>query len=213
MTNFILFVLYAGLFAAYSIIDHYQNGHSKLGLTTSITVIIIDFFILLMFLARVVKMASFLAFLLFVIRILIFTFGKGGWIYGYMVAYILLGVVITHDVVDKRFPYSTQFDSLDFVNLREKNVRQFNDIARYPEALVVVISIAMIGTVAITTTFLDSDSVTINSFTMDYNNSTKGISPMLAAFGAVLVVITEAVFNIAWRTYIRKLNKVRNIQH
>ena len=157
-TNLLLILLYFGLFVAYSLIDNYKNKGSKLGMTTSITVVIIDFFILLMFLSKVVKMPSFLAFLFFAIRIMIFTFGKGGWIYGYMVAYILISIVITHEIVDKYFPFVIKFSAIDFVQLNNKK-KDNTDIAKYPEALIIVISVAMIGTVAITTTFLKTDSV------------------------------------------------------
>jgi hypothetical protein len=53
-TNLLLLCLYFGLFVGYSLIDYYQNKKSLLGMTTSITVAIIDFFVILMFSARVV---------------------------------------------------------------------------------------------------------------------------------------------------------------
>jgi hypothetical protein len=75
ITNIVLLCLYGGLFAAYSLIDYYTNNHSSLGLITSVTVIIVDVFIVGMFFARIIKQPAFLSFLLFATRILIFAFG------------------------------------------------------------------------------------------------------------------------------------------
>jgi len=209
--NLTLLSLYGGLFVAYALIDYTTNEKSLLGVTTSITVLIVDIFILIMFMAKIVQQPAFLAFILFAARILIFSFGSTGWIYGYMVSYILISVVISHSIVGKHFPFSLNFNSIDIMKLKPKK-RSFLDLSKYPEVLLVVISILLVATVAITTTFAPK-GVIISDFEITYNNQKVKISAMLTAFGSILVVITEMVLNIAYRTYTRKLNKVRDIRH
>jgi hypothetical protein len=98
------------------------------------------------------------------------------------------------------------------MNLRYTEQERLN-LAQYPEVLAVVITLIMIGTIGITTSFLKSTSVELNDFKMEYNGIEASISPMRAGFGAILVVVTEAALHIAYRTYNRKFNKVRDMKN
>lgn len=166
--NIVVLFLYGGLFVAYSLIDYTTNDKSLLGLTTSITVFIVDIFIMIMFMAKIVREPAFLAFLIFTSRILIFSFGSTGWIYGYMVSYILISVVISHAIIAKHFPFNLNFSSVDIVKNLKPKQRSFLDLSKYPEVLLVVISLLLVMTVSITTTFAPK-GVIISDFEISYN--------------------------------------------
>lgn len=198
-------------FILYSIIDFKQNDRSKLGIVTSVSVFFCDVFVLIMFNARIIKMPAFLSFLVFASRILIFTSGIDRWMYGYMIAYMMVSIVISHEIIAKHFPYMLDFETTDFVKLK-KATHQKNNLAKFPEALLIFISILLVTTVALTTAFAPK-GVAVKDIVWNINEQTIVISPMLAAFASILIVLTEMTANLAYRTYVRKYEKIQDITY
>lgn len=207
----LLITIYLGLFALYSYIDFKQNDRSKLGIITSVTVFVCDIFVFSMFSARLIKTPSWLSFLLFASRILIFAFGIDGWMYGYMIAYMMVATVISHEIIAKHFPYKADFDSIDFVKLK-KQLYEVNNLAKFPEALLIFISLLLVITVALTEAFAPK-GVTVKPIEFTVNKNPIVVKPMLGAFVSVLIVLTEMAANLAYRTYVRKYNKVKDIRY
>ena len=108
----ILFVLYLGLFVGYSIIDYYRNDSAQ-GIITSILIVILDLFILMMYFAKVSRELALIVFFFFFSRICIFSFGRDYWLFGFMIVYIVLGVFCSHAIAEKRFPFSVNFKTVD----------------------------------------------------------------------------------------------------
>jgi hypothetical protein len=123
----------------------------------------------------------------------------------------MIGAVISHAIIAKNYPYALDLDSIDFVQLKKKQ-HEYLDVSKYPEVLLIVVSIILIATVALTTTFAPKGGK-VAAFSVSYNGLSVQISPMLAAFGSILVVITEMVLNLCYRTYTRKILKIRDQKH
>lgn len=108
----ILFVLYAGLFVGYSVIDYHRNDSAQ-GIITSIVIMILDLFILMMYAAKVSREPALIVLFFFFSRICIFCFGQDYWLFGFMIVYIVLGVNCSHNIAEKRFPFSVNFKTVD----------------------------------------------------------------------------------------------------
>ena len=110
MINGGLLVIYAAVLFVYSYMVYDLDDKSKLGVVSSIAVVINDIFMYIMYNARIINRISLLALMIFCSRLFIMLGGSDYWLYGYLVIYVWLQCIIALGIVEKRLPYNTELD-------------------------------------------------------------------------------------------------------
>jgi len=92
------------ILAIYSYVVYTWNK-SKLGLITSVSVVLMDIYNFLLFKSGMIEKPIGIVFMFIVNRILFVSFGEGYWIYGYMCLYICYSVTFGWLIAKKHFPF------------------------------------------------------------------------------------------------------------
>ena len=109
--HLLLATLYFGVLALYSYIVYDFDNGSKLGVVSSVAVVINDIYVVLMYNARIIKRISIMVLIVFCSRFFILLGGSDFWIYGYLVIYVWLQCIIALGIVRKRLPFNSQVDT------------------------------------------------------------------------------------------------------
>ena len=125
----------------------YRDNENKLGLITSVSVVLLDSFNFLMFKFKIIEKPIGIVSLLIVTRVLMISFGEGYWIFGYMVLYICYAVLLGWLIAKNHFPFEGD------VILKEVK----------PKLLILGLTVAY-GVLMAIFTFLKIDGVNINSW-------------------------------------------------
>ena len=90
---------------AYAAVVAWQDGGNKLGVITACSVVLMDLFNFLLYNSSMVDTPTGLTYLLILNRALMVALGAGRWIYGYMILYLLYGLVFAYQIARNRFPF------------------------------------------------------------------------------------------------------------
>lgn len=99
-----MLVLALLILAVYSFIV-YLEDENKLGLITSVSVVLMDLFNYLLLKTELIETPGSLLFLLIMNRALMVAFGEGYWLYGYMVLYVVYSFAFMLTIAKNRFPF------------------------------------------------------------------------------------------------------------
>lgn len=84
-----LFVLAGLVLVGYSLLLFFLDNWSKMGIVISISVVCMDIFNLLLYMANMVDSAALMSFLLIVNRLAMVGLGENYWLYGFMILYVI----------------------------------------------------------------------------------------------------------------------------
>jgi len=84
-----------GILIVYSFVIYWYMDYSRLGFVTMIAVLLTDVFVYLIWNSEIVKSPTVLCFSAMLNRVLLYVFGGNYWIYGYMVLYLIYGVILS----------------------------------------------------------------------------------------------------------------------
>lgn len=96
--SYIILFVYA--YAVYK-----YDDKSKLGIITSISVALMDLFNFLIYSSPMVDSPAQIVGLLIINRILMVFMGQDYWVYGYVLLYLLYGLVFVFQIARNRFPF------------------------------------------------------------------------------------------------------------
>lgn len=138
--------IYLGILGVYSYLVYDFDNGSKLGIVSSVAVMINDLYVILMYNARIINRISILTLIIFCSRLFILLGGSHYWIYGYLVIYVWLQSIIALGIVRKRLPFNNQID-----NNENKSVKKthFMDLARVPEFIFILITVSICVSIAV----------------------------------------------------------------
>lgn len=138
--------IYLGILGVYSYLVYDFDNGSKLGIVSSVAVMINDLYVILMYNARIINRISILTLIIFCSRLFILLGGSHYWIYGYLVIYVWLQCIIALGIVRKRLPFNNQID-----NNENKSVKKthFMDLARVPEFIFILITVSICVSIAV----------------------------------------------------------------
>jgi len=200
LVHFLLFFLYAGILAAYSYIVYDFDDRSKLGIVSSVAVVINDIYVYLMYNARIINRIAVLSLIMFCSRLFIMLGGANYWVYGYLVIYIWLELIIVLGIVRRRLPFNSQIE-MTSENAPVKKTK-FLDLARVPEFIFLVITVSIIVSIVVAETVnprgvylspLELGIVTLNYWS--------------ATFLSILIVVSFLFF-VAWmRAFKRRVDQ------
>ena len=88
-----------------SLVLYFFDDKSKLGIITSVSVVLMDVFSFLIYQSDMVDSPIIVVVLLITNRILIVSFGQNYFIYGYMLLYIMYSIAFVYQIARNRFPY------------------------------------------------------------------------------------------------------------
>jgi len=200
--NIGLAVLYFVMLVVYAWTVHYFDEGSKMGIVTALTVLIQDFYLFLLFNSRLIGRPSFLAMIVFASRILVYGGGATYWIYGYMINFMWLSFYLSWRVAQIRFPFSAQLKYQVLPSFKQKI---FVDIARFPEFILILITVGLICTIAVVEAFQPEGVI----FTDIDIPSLKLHVPYYATAG-LCILFTATFFALActYRAYLRRYHKL-----
>jgi len=135
------------ILGVYTYLVYDRDDGSKLGLVTSIAVLLTDFYILLMFNARIIERISVLSLVIFSSRLFILLGGPNYWVYGYLVTFVWLECIIALGIVQRRLPLNSEM-TLASENAPIKK-RKFFDLARVPEFIFALIAVSLVLSIVI----------------------------------------------------------------
>lgn len=95
--------------------------YSRLGFVTMIATLITDVFLYLVYNAKIVENPTFMCFGGMFNRALLYIFGGNYWIYGYLVLYLIYGVMLSDIISKKRFPFEKAFDNVNLENIQRQD--------------------------------------------------------------------------------------------
>ena len=90
---------------ALSLILYFLDDRSKLGIITSISVVLMDLFSFLIYQSNMVDAPIIVVTLLIVNRVMMVSLGQNYFIYGYMMLYIMYSTAFVFQIARNRFPY------------------------------------------------------------------------------------------------------------
>lgn len=90
---------------ALSLILYLQDNKSKLGIITSFSVVLMDFFSFLIYQSDMVDTPVIVVILLIINRIMMVSLGQAYFIYGYMLLYIMYSIAFVLQIAKNRFPF------------------------------------------------------------------------------------------------------------
>ena len=154
MINGSLFAAYVIVLFVYSYLVWDLDDKSKLGIVSSVAVAINDIYMYMMYNARIINRISLLALIIFCSRLFIMLGGSDYWLYGYLVIYVWLECIIALGIVEKRLPYNTEKNiASDASNALMIKKTKFLDLARVPEFIFCLITISLVVSIIIATSF------------------------------------------------------------
>ena len=93
-----------GVLAAYSYVIYKFDNSSKMGIVTSVSIVLMDFFLLGLEESGMVSRPATIISLLILNRALMIGMGSEYWIYGYMVLYLIYGTALATHSARITFP-------------------------------------------------------------------------------------------------------------
>ena len=90
---------------ALSLILYFLDDSSKLGIITSISVVLMDLFSFLIYQSNMVDAPIIVVILLIVNRVMMVSLGQNYFIYGYMMLYIMYSTAFVFQIARNKFPY------------------------------------------------------------------------------------------------------------
>ena len=78
-----------------------------------IATVITDVFIYLVWNAKITRSTTVLCFAGLLNRLLLFVFGGNQWIYGYIIIYLIYGIILSFVVAERRFPFEDAYNEID----------------------------------------------------------------------------------------------------
>ena len=200
IVNIGLLVLYLGILAVYSYIDYDFNNGSKLGLVSSIAVIINDIYVYLMYNSRIISRISLLALIMFCSRFFILIGGADYWLYGYLIIYVWLECVIALGIVKKRFPLNSELLTMSENAMAAKKTK-FLDLAHVPEFIFMVITVGLVCSIVVATA-VEPKGVFLKDLPIS-----SGIEYQ-SAVGLAILVVLSFLFAMSWiRAFKRKVSR------
>jgi hypothetical protein len=122
----------------YSYVIYWQFNSSRLGFVNMIACLITDFILYIILNAKITNSSTNLCIAALLNRILLYCFGENYWIYGYIVIYLIYGVVLSTVIANKNFPFESAFSNIDIDNIQDKHTSF--DVSRAPEFVLAFIT-------------------------------------------------------------------------
>jgi hypothetical protein len=88
-----------------SLLLYFKDDSSKLGIITSVSVVLMDFFSFLIYHSDMVDSPIIVVILLIVNRVMMVALGSAYFIYGYMLLYIMYSSAFVYNIAKNRFPF------------------------------------------------------------------------------------------------------------
>jgi hypothetical protein len=102
-----------------SLLIYFNDGKSKLGIITSISVVLMDVFSFLIYHSDMVDSPIIVVILLVINRVMMVSLGANYFIYGYMLLYIMYSLAFVYQIARNRFPFEGD------VVLKAANLKNF----------------------------------------------------------------------------------------
>lgn len=90
--------------AVYSLI-FYMDGSNKMGIITSVSIVLMDLYSLLLFKTKMVESPVGMVFLMILNRCMMIAYGDGFWIYGYMILFVVYACALSYLIAKNRYPF------------------------------------------------------------------------------------------------------------
>lgn len=136
--TFLLWCVATAILIVYSYVIHWYMDRSRLGFVTMIAVLLTDLFIYLIWNSGITKSPTVLCFSALLNRLLLYCFGGNYWIYGYLVLYIIYGVILSWVITSRKFPFESAYSDMN-IDKVERNTNHV-DVSRAPEFLLLFIT-------------------------------------------------------------------------
>lgn len=196
-----LTLVYLTILFVYSYMVYTKGDGSKLGIVSSVAVLINDIYLYLMYNARIINRISVLALVIFCSRLFIMLGGPDYWLYGYIVIFVWLECIIALGIVQKRLPYNHELNVGAMTNPNALRKVAFVDLARVPEFIFFIIIISLVCSIVVATSF-EPKGVYLEDLPIG-----EGIEYGAVTAGGILFVVSF-LFVYAWlRAFKRKLDK------
>lgn len=101
----VILIIAALPLAGLSVLLYLKDDKSKLGIVTSVSVVLMDVFSFLIFHSDMVDSPIIVVILLIVNRVLMVSLGSSYFIYGYMLLYIMYSTAFIYNIAKNRFPF------------------------------------------------------------------------------------------------------------
>ena len=110
----LLWIFATGILVVYSfVVKSYFPESSRFGFITMIAVLTTDILVYLIQNAEIMKTATPMAITLFLNRFFLIVFGAENWMYGYIVIYVINGILLSTIIAQKRFPFDDTVKGYD----------------------------------------------------------------------------------------------------
>jgi len=157
--------------AAYAVVIAWLDGGNKLGVITACSVALSDLFNFLLYNSSMVDTPTGLTFLLILNRALMVALGANHWIYGYMILYLMYGLVFAYQVARNRFPFegdvvlrSAKIETFLKAGKDKKGARaMLKQGFRNPEILLTILTLFYMGLLALVS-FVEFEGVELHPF-------------------------------------------------
>lgn len=201
VVNVVFLMIYLAILAAYSYIVYDHDHGSKLGLVSSIAVIINDLYVYLMYNARIINRISIISLIMFCSRVFICLGGSDYWVYGYLVIFVWLQCIIALGIVEKRLPYNSEMIAQPAENLLSAKKTQFVNLAHVPEFIFLIIVVGLVGSIVVATA-VKPDGVYLKDLPVG-----EGV-PYEAATALAILIVVSFLFVASWiRSFKRKIDR------
>lgn len=111
--SFFLWCCATAILIVYAYVIYWYMDKSRLGFVTMIAVLMTDVFVYLIYNSGITQSYTVLCFACMLNRLMLYVFGGNYWIYGYMVLYLIYGVILSYIITKKRFPFEDAFNDLN----------------------------------------------------------------------------------------------------
>jgi hypothetical protein len=111
--TFFLWCVATAILIIYSYVIYWKMDNSRLGFVTMIAVLLTDVFVYLVWNSGVTQSYTVLCLSCMLNRLMLFVFGGNYWIYGYMVLYLIYGVILSWVITKKRFPFEDAYNDMN----------------------------------------------------------------------------------------------------
>ena len=138
LINAFFWCLATSILVVYSYVIKWYMNDSKLGFVIMIVILITDVFTYMFYNSRLLKTSTPLAIIFFLNRLLLFCLGGEYWIYGWMILFLIYGIMLSVRTAERRFPFENAFSDLNLDTI--SRVSSKVDISRVPEFLAAIIT-------------------------------------------------------------------------
>lgn len=201
VVNVVFTLIYLAILAVYSYIVYDFDHGSKLGLVSSIAVVINDLYVYLMYNARIINRISIISLIMFSSRVFICLGGSDYWVYGYLVIFVWLQCIIALGIVEKRLPYNSELVTQPADNPLGTKKTHFVNLAHVPEFIFLIIVVGLVGSIVVATA-VEPKGVYLKDLPIG-----EGV-PYEAATALSILVVVSFLFVVSWiRSFKRKIDR------